>query len=200
MKTAERSGRVDAVLVATDPDYLVSRKLKKIQVLVGEGVKGDKHAGRRLSDVRDKDLQRFGIPKDTEVANHRQFSAVSAEELEEIARNLDIPRLDPGLLGENLVLSGIPNLSMLPAGTKLFFRNSRKHIRTAVLVVWEENTPCRTPGEAIGHALGRHDIASRFAKAAYGLRGVVGSVYCSGTIHVGDEVVARLPPPPPHGP
>lgn len=190
----EVTGRVEEVLVATQLQSLVSQRFEKIHVLTGFGIKGDRHAGRRVSDVRDKDLQRFGIPKGTEVANHRQFSAVSTEELAVVAKALGIPHLDPGLLGANIVLKGVSTLSKLPAGTKLFFRKDKEHIRSAVLVVWGENNPCRLPGEVIEHALGRYDIASRFPKAAHGLRGVVGVVYCSGTIHRGDEVTVHFPP------
>lgn len=187
-------GRVEAVLAATTFGDHVSVAARKIQAIRGHGVRGDSHAGMRLADVREQELLEFGLPKGIEIANHREFSAVSAEELGEIAAAMGVPTVPHGCLGENLVLSGIPRLTALPTGTLLFFRKNARQIRTAVLVVWKENAPCLAPGEAIQ---ARHPdlpkLAARFPKAATGRRGVVGSVYCSGAIHAGDEVVVKVP-------
>jgi hypothetical protein len=37
------------------------------------------------------------------------------------------------------------------------------------------------------------NIARYFAKHAIGKRGVVGSIYVSGNIHKGDEVIVKIP-------
>jgi hypothetical protein len=187
-------GRVEAILVAGTRGDHVSVRVDKAQFIRGHGVRGDGHAGVRLADVRERELLSFGFPKGIEIANHREFSAVSAEELAEIARAMRIPEVPFGCLGENLVLSGIPRLTSLPPGTLLLFRKDPSRIRTAALAVWRENAPCRAPGEAIQARFPDEDgLASFFPKAAAGKRGVVGSVYCSGTIHEGDEVVAKVP-------
>lgn len=188
------SGRVEAVLVAHAFGDHVSVPIKKIQVIRGHGVRGDNHAGTRLADVRERELLDFGIAKGTEIANHREFSAVAQEQLDEIAAGMGVPAIPHGCLGENLVVSGIPLLTDLPSGTLLFFRKTPAHPRTAVLAVWRENLPCLAPGDAIqARYPGTPNLAALFPKAAKGKRGVVGSVYCSGIIHVGDEVVVKVP-------
>jgi len=191
----ELTGRVEAVLAAMTPASIVSTVMKKIALVRGHGIKGDGHAGTRLADVREKALLTFGLPKGMEIANHREFSAVSVEELSEIGVVMGLPSPVPfGCLGENLVLRGIPRLTELPSGTLLFFRKNERQIRTAVLAVWGENMPCQHPGEAIQERFpGIPGLAGLFPKSAIGKRGVVGSVYCSGTVHEGDEVIVHVP-------
>lgn len=187
-------GRVEAVLVAPTYGDHVSVPVKKIQVVRGHGVRGDSHAGMRLADVREQELLEFGLPKGIEIANFREFSAASAEELGEIAAAMGVPTVPLGCLGENFVIRGVPRFTELPPGTLLFFRKNADQIRTAVLAVWKENKPCLAPGEAIQERYPDvPKLAGRFPKAAMGRRGVVGSVYCSGVIHAGDEVVVKVP-------
>jgi hypothetical protein len=67
-------------------------------------------------------------------------------------------------------------------------------MRTAVLAVWGENTPCLAPGEAIqAQYPGTPGLAAKFPKSAAGKRGIVGFVYCSGVVHEGDEIIVRIP-------
>lgn len=156
----ELSGRVEAVLVTASScsivsgthgaGSLVTMSVPKIPAIRGYGIRGDRHAGARLADIREKELLSFGFSKGIEIANYREFSAVSSEEFIEIVILMNLPQAIPyGCLGENLVLSGIPKLTELPTGTMLFFRKNEAQIRTAVLVVWSENKPCQGPGEAI---------------------------------------------------
>lgn len=189
------TGKVEEALVGNDFGSMVSRPVEKLQLIRGHGVKGDNHAGVRLADVRETELLSFGFPKGVEIANYREFSAVSAEELESIAQTMNLPSPIPhGCLGENLVLSGIPKFSELPCGTMMFFRKNEKQIRTAVLMVWAENMPCQHPGEAIQkHFPDIPGLARLFLKAAIGKRGVVGSIYVSGAIHVGDTAIIKIP-------
>jgi len=191
----ELKGRVEAVLVAANFGSILSTSVPKIQLICGHGVRGDNHAGVRLADVREREFLSFGFSKGVEIANHREFSAVSVEELAKVAQAMDLPKPIPhGCLGENLVLSGIPKLTELPTGTMLFFRKDEKQIRTAVLVVWSENTPCQGPGEAIQEKFPEiSGLARLFPKSAIGKRGIVGSIYASGNIHAGDTVVAKIP-------
>lgn len=191
----ELKGRVEAVLVAANFGSIVSTSVPKIQLIRGHGVRGDNHAGVRLADVRERQFLSFGFSKGVEIANHREFSAVSIEELAEVAQAMNLLEPIPhGCLGENLVLSGIPKLTELPTGTMLFFRKDEKQIRTAVLVVWSENTPCQGPGEAIQEKFPDiPGLARLFPKSAIGKRGIVGSIYASGNIHLGDTVIAKVP-------
>ena len=191
----ELHGRVESVLVAGKSGSIVSTPVKKIQVVRYHGVKGDSHAGVRLADARENELLSFGFSKGVEIANYREFSAVSVEELAAVSMAMDLPKpIAHGWLGENLVLSGVPKLTELPTGTFLFFRQDERQVRTAVLVVWGENTPCTLPGEVIQqHFPDLPKLASHFPKAAMGKRGIVGSVYCSGYIHEGDTVIVKIP-------
>ncbi len=201
----EVKGRVEAVLVTATTGSIISgthgigslvtMSVPKIQVIREHGIRGDRHAGVRLADVREGAFLSFGLPKGIEVANYRQFSAVSVEELAKVTQAMSLPRTIPyGCLGENLVLSGIPKLTELPTGTMLFFRKDERQIRTAVLVVWSENKPCPGPGEALQDEFPEIiGLARLFPRAAIGKRGVVGSIYASGNIHVGDTVIAKIP-------
>jgi len=194
-KAFELQGRVEAVLVAHTFGSVVSTQVKKIQAIRGYGIRSDVHAGTRLQDVRERELRKFGFSKGTEIANYREFSAVSLEELAEIATMLHIPeRIPYGCLGENLVVSDIPKFTELPTGTMLFFQKSPTEKRTAVLVVWAENMPCEWPGKAIQSKFpDMPDIDRLFPRVAIGKRGIVGSVYVSGFISEGDTVIVRVP-------
>ena len=191
----ETEGRVEDVLVATQRGSILSRSVESIQLIQGYGIRDDNHAGRRHVDVRERKLLDFDIPKGTEIANHREFSAISTEELAEIKEAMNLPGPIPhGCLGENLVISGIPKLTELPTGTLLFFQRGQSCNREAILVVWGENIPCPKPGEAIQENFpGIDRPAHLFTRAAIGRRGIAGSVYASGKIHAGDTVVVKAP-------
>jgi hypothetical protein len=60
-------------------------------------------------------------PRGTEIRNERQISIVAADELAMAAKDMGIDRIEPGWIGANLVIEGIPLLSMLPPRTQLFF-------------------------------------------------------------------------------
>ncbi|MEK7102731.1 MAG: MOSC domain-containing protein [Patescibacteria group bacterium] len=188
-------GKVEAVLVSGDFTKKGSVEVEKIQVICNEGIKWDVHGGKRLLDAREHDLLEMDFGKGTEVANIRQFSAVSVEEYEQIKLKMELPRdIRYGALGENIVVKGIPHFSLLPPGTKLFFTRGAKALETAVLLIMEENGPCIEPGKEIEKdfaELGK--VAGTFVKAAMGLRGVVGIVYTTGFIRKGDTVIAKIP-------
>lgn len=187
------TGKVEAVSIANSHGSHITTEVPHISVYINNGIKGDNHSGRRLSDVREKDLNAFGIPKRTEIVNFREFSAISVEEMIDVAKAMDIESIPHGLLGENILVSGIPNFTMLPIGTKLFFKNKNVP-QTAVLIVSGENTPCRVPGDAIQQAYPQQEkLATQFIKHAIGKRGVVGNVFCSGRITKGDEIIAVIP-------
>jgi MOSC domain-containing protein YiiM len=96
----------------------------------------------------------------------------------------------PEWLGANLVLAGVPALSMLPAGTLLFFAGG------VTLTVSGQNAPCRFAGRAIAEQAGMADPeagALLFAKVAKRLRGVVAQVEKPGRIATGEKVSVRVP-------
>lgn len=190
------NGRVEATLILQDFSSSRSTIVPKIEVFTNHGVRGDRHAGGRLIDAREKLLLTHGFLKGTPIANHREVSLVCAEDLTHVQAQLGLPTpIPPGCLGENLLVSGIPSFSALPTGTFLLFRNG-KTFRTAVLVVWDENHPCLAPGKVLQELhLDHPGLATRFVKEALFHRGLVASVYSSGVIKPGDEVLAYLPQP-----
>ena len=190
---SERIGKVEAVLVGTEGNG-ISKEKAKIQVFANRGVKGEVHYGStRLADVRERELKSFGLPKGIEIANFRQFSTTSVEELKTIAESMGIQEIPFGLLGENIIISGIDNLTQLPTGTMFFFRKDSNNIRTAVLVAWKENTPCEIPAENIQKHFPDIKFTMPFQTAAINKRGIVGVVYSSGFIHKGDSVEVKIP-------
>ncbi len=204
-------GRVVEVLISAQPGILIEEKIPvfsetyghgllvtspvpKIHAIEGQGIRGDRHAGVRLSDVRERAMNQFGIPKGTQIANLRQFSMTSVEELDEIRHALNLSlKIPQGYLGENLIIEGIPRLSKLPPGTLLFFKKKERP-RSTVLYVAGENTPCKGPGEALQYWFENvPNLDRHFPQAALHKRGIVGLVYCSGIIEGGDTIIAKLP-------
>jgi MOSC domain-containing protein YiiM len=149
-----------------------------------EGFVGDRHAGL----TRPADVRTPWFPKGTLVRNTRQVSIVSTEELELIAEALGVPQVLAAWLGANLELAGVPRLTRLPPGTRLFFPED------AALVVEGENEPCRKSGRAVeARHPERQGLASRFVKAAHQRRGLVAWVERPGLIRPGDKVKVVLP-------
>ena len=146
--------------------------------LVFGGFAGDLHAGA----TRKADARTPWHKRGTPIANTRQVSLVSREECAAIARILEIEALDPGMLGANLVVEGIPGLTQLLPATRLQFPSG------ATIFVTESNPPCRQPGRKLVAQHGRPELELGFAKKAKGLRGLVGLVEREGEIRVGDDI------------
>jgi len=141
------------------------------------GAIGDRHHGTTmLSDVR----QRPVFEKGTLIRNHRQLSIVDTNELARVAENLGIESLAPGVIADNIAVTGVPHLSTLTGMTRLVFSSG------PVILIGSPNTPCTIAGAMVSHRYG--SPAEAFPKAAWGLRGVTGWVEFPGTISVGDTV------------
>ncbi len=151
------------------------------------GIVGNKYSGQgKLSDVRDREwLNDKEFPKKIEVRNWRQWTAVSQEELDKIAVNLETGSITADLLGANINFEGISNFTSLPRGTILRFPDD------AILLVEEENKPCSGPGKEIQKVY-EHVRPGDFYKHAMGLRGLVGVVYRSGIIRVNDVAEVKV--------
>jgi hypothetical protein len=96
----------------------------------------------------------------------------------------------PEWIGANLVIDGVPRLSLLPSGTLLFFENG------ATVKVDAQNGPCRISGKSVAEHAGMADItagALAFPKAAKRLRGLVAWVEKPGTVSAGEAVSVRVP-------
>jgi hypothetical protein len=177
------TGEVASVLILEQGARIISTEVPDVTVSAA-GFEGDRHAGlTRRADVRSPD-----VPKGTPIRNTRQVSIVSHEDLAEIARRLELPRVKPAWLGANLSLRGLGCLADLPADTRLAFSGG------CVLVVSDENNPCTGPGEALeAQYPHRTGLASEFPKQALHLRGVVAWVETPGPIAAGDSVSVHFP-------
>lgn len=176
-------GRVEAVMILEPSASIVSQRLERVTVTEA-GFEGDRHAGKtRKAGVRDDD-----IPRGTEIRNDRQVSLVSAEELAEIADKMDVDEVRPEWLGANLCVSGIEDLSRLPAGARFEFDGGVQ------IVVAEENQPCTGPGKVLQEQYPeRERLASQFPKQAMHRRGLVGWVERPGEIEPGESVQVIVP-------
>ena len=142
-----------------------------------DGIVGDKHRGY-VRKCWEGDKQ----PEGSERRNERQWSAISVEELEDIAAQMGVDGpVTASSVGANLCISGVPQLSRLPKGTVLHFPSG------CDLIVEEYNPPCKYMSEIQAKL---HGIESNtaFSKAAKLTRGIVGVVESAGTISAGDEV------------
>jgi hypothetical protein len=174
-----------AALYVAPADHFQTRPVDELR-LGFDGISGDFHAGpTRRSGGREP-----WYPRGTEMRNERQLSIVAADELAIVAERMGLAEIKPEWIGANLVIEGVPTLSMLPAGTLLFFKSG------VTIKVDAQNGPCRIAGRSIAENAGMADVeagALLFPKAAKRLRGVVAWVEKPGTIKAGEEMSVRVP-------
>jgi len=151
-----------------------------------DGIAGDYHAGfTRRSGGREP-----WYPRGTEMRNERQLSIVAPDELAVVAQRMGLAEIRPEWIGANLSLDGVPHLSMLPAGTLLFFAGG------VTLKVDGQNKPCRIAGRLVAERAGMADLdagALAFPKSAQRLRGIVAWVEKPGRIAADEPVSVRIP-------
>ncbi len=147
-----------------------------------DGIEGESHGGTARPSC-----SRFTMlhPKGTEVRNSRQVTFLSVEELAVVAARLGLDDLDPALLGAQVVVRGIPDLSHLPPGARL------QSAAGTTFGIDLQNGPCHLVSREIeidapGHGKG-------FRTEARGLRGVTGWVERAGRLAVGDELALFVP-------
>lgn len=174
-------GRVRGVYWAPQGTF-VSEPLEVLN-LTYEGIEGDRHAGlHRRSGPREP-----WYPRGTPMRNERQLSILSVEELAEVAGILRIAELKPEWIGANLLLAGVPDLSLLPPRTLLMFPSG------ATIRIDGDNGPCRISGASVASKIpGRPDLEFGFVKAAKYKRGVLGWVEREGEVRPGDVAKVRI--------
>jgi hypothetical protein len=174
-----------AALYAAPHDHFETRAVEELR-LGFDGIAGDFHGGTtRRSGGREP-----WYPRGTEMRNERQLSLVAADELAIVAQRMGLVEIKPEWIGANLVVEGVPHLSMLPAGSLLFFKGG------VTLKVDGQNKPCRVAGQSIAEhvgAAGYSATALLFPKESKRLRGLVAWVEKPGTIRVGEEISVRVP-------
>ncbi|MEE3286733.1 MAG: MOSC domain-containing protein [Pseudomonadota bacterium] len=178
------AGKVVSVHSGNNED--LSKDTRESLTVEIEGIAGDKHHGSTRKAFK-VDWQ----PAGTVRRNERQWSAVSVEELAQITERLALTEpLSADTLGANLCVEGIPELSLLPKGTKLLFPSG------AVLLVEEYNPPCGDMGSQIVEKYvtrsGEPLTATAWLRPAAGRRGLVGIVDVPGVIKAGDKVEVQV--------
>lgn len=149
-----------------------------------EGIAGEAHSGLTRPSCS-RVLAQYP-ERGTLIRNSRQISIVSEEELAAIAAALGIPDLPAGLLGANVVLRGLPHLTMVPPASRLVFAGG------AVLTVDMENAPCTIPAREIER---RHPgVGAGFRAAARNRRGVTAWVERPGRLAIGETARLHVPP------
>ena len=123
--------------------------------------------------------------KGTVIANVRQLSIVSREELDAIAAEIGLDAIDPAWLGATVVLEGLPDFTHIPPSSRLQGPDG------TTLVVDMENRPCVLPGREIEADRPGHGTA--FKAAAKDRRGVTAWVERPGTLRVGDRLRLHIP-------
>lgn len=147
-----------------------------------DGVPAGAHSGRtRASDSRV--LQQHA--KGTEIANVRQLTLVSAEDLDDIAQALKLDACAPEWLGANIVVRGLPDFSHIPPSSRL----QADHGTT--LIVDMQNFPCHQVGKTIERD--RPGYGIKFKDVAKGRRGVTAWVERPGPLAVGDQLRLHVP-------
>ncbi len=146
------------------------------------GADGEDHSGlTRKSCTRFRDVHPVG----TEVRNTRQLSVLSAEEMADIATRMQMDSLDAQFLGASIVVSGIPDLTHLPPGSRLQGPDG------ATITVDLENGPCIWPGKEIEKD--HPGYGARFKPAADDRRGFTAWVERPGTLYQGDTLRVFVP-------
>lgn len=152
--------------------------------LAFEGIDGESHSGLTRPSCS-RVLAQYP-ERGTVIRNSRQISIVAEEELAAIAATLGIPLLPPEWLGANIVLRGLPDLTLVPPASRLVAEGG------AVLTVDMENAPCTIPAREIER---RHPgKGASFKSAARNRRGVTAWVERPGRLALGDVLQLHTPP------
>ncbi len=167
--------------VVNSVENLRAEALNEVMAGFG-GMPDDCHGGEtRASCVRVASQ----YPEGTTIANTRQFSILSAEELDVIATEMGVEDFDPEWIGASIVLRGIPDFTYVPPASRL------QSTSGATLVVDMENRPCVFPGRVINQD--RPGMGKLFKPAAENRRGVTGWVEREGMLRVGDKMRLHIP-------
>lgn len=183
LRKLARPGRVEMLLSRESRAEGFEKAQRASLHLRFSGPDSDCHGGlTRASDSRTLQLYR----RNTEIRNVRQVSLLALEELQAIAADLGIAKIEPAWFGANVAVSGIPDFTLLLPSTRLQFPSG------AVLVVDMENLPCKQIAETV--AAHHPEVEFQVVKAARNRRGVTAWVEREGEVKPGDEIAVWLPP------
>jgi len=173
--TKQLTATVEAVCISV-PGVRVAKEPQDEAFLGPHGFVGDRHEAefRRTSDGEGRR------------PNHRQWSAVSSEEVTELCAEMGVdPAFACGAMGENLRLSGV-HLGEVTEGSVIEFESGAK------LLVSGRNDPCVNAALELSQTYGSA-VGQYFVKQAFGRRGILGTVLETGVIRPGDKLTILLP-------
>ncbi len=184
LKPTDFSATITWLGTVPDGDTLPSAKAPTL-TLGFDGPAAEKHAGlTRLSCSRVVSQH----PRGTEIANVRQLSVMSEEEIDEIANTMGLAELNPEWLGATMVIKGIPDFTLVPPSARLQGPDGCQ------IVIDMENRPCHLPGRVIETV--HPGFGKAFKTAANRRRGVTAWVERPGTLTVGDALRLHIPDQP----
>ena len=147
-----------------------------IELVAGEGVKGDAHAGATVKHGHLK-------VKGADEPNLRQVHLIATELIEELrSEGFNVER---GSMGENITTSGV-HLTLLPHGTRLVFASGAAIELTGI------RTPCKQLNgfqDGLLDAVREKNEAGEFRRPV----GVLGVVIASGIVAPQDSITVQLP-------
>lgn len=183
LKPTDFSGRVTWLGVVTSPDRkALLAEAREALDLTFDGIAGSVHGGRIRASCSRVTSQH---PRGTPIANERQLSILSAEEMAAIAAQMGLAALDPARLGASIVIEGIPDFSHLPPSSRLQAPSG------AALVIDMQNRPCILPARSLETV--HPGLGKGFKPAVEGRRGVTGWVQREGRIALGDSLRLHVP-------
>ena len=173
--------------IGTVPDRDASLRAEgAAELLLGwGGPEGESHAGRTRPSCSRVVAQHA---RGTEIANVRQLTILSREELDEVAAEMGLDEVDPALLGATMVIEGIPDFSRVPPSSRLQGPDG------TTLVIDMENRPCHLPAREIDREV--PGAGAAFKAAAHGRRGVTAWVERPGRLAAGDALRLHVPDQP----
>jgi len=183
LKQTDLTGTIVWLGIVADSEKTLRAKKLQILNLSFVGQEGECHAGLTRPSCS-RVLDQF--PRGTTIRNVRQLSIVSEEELDLIAADIGVDKIDPAWLGASIVVRGIPDFSHIPPSSRL-----QKEVGGTTLCIDMENRPCIGPGEIIEEDSPGHGKA--FKAAAEGRRGVTAWVECPGDLLIGDSITVHIP-------
>jgi len=162
---------------------LKSQAVTRAEACFG-GFAGEAHGGiTRPSDSRVVAQHRKG----TTIANVRQFSILSVEEIAAVAAELGLERAEPEWFGASILIEGIPDFSHIPPSSRLQTQSG------TTLVIDMENRPCHLVAKVFEDETRR---GKGFKQAAHRRRGVTAWVEREGPLAVGDTATLHIPDQP----
>ncbi|MEM7439610.1 MAG: sulfurase [Pseudomonadota bacterium] len=169
--------------VVTDRDQGLASQAAPQVFASFSGAEGEAHSGlTRPACVR----VRTQHPEGTKIANVRQFSIISEEEMALAADQVGLPHVKPEWMGASIMVRGLPDFTYIPPSSRL------QNAAGTTLVIDMENRPCKYPGEEEVEPL-HPGKGKKLLSALVGRRGVTAWVEREGPLAVGDVFSLHVP-------